>query len=281
MRILQSTLWIIGSIAAGYILLVLLMYVMQSNLVYHPQSNIWATPASVGLPYEDVTFRTEDEVTLHGWFVPADTAALTVLYFHGNAGNISGRLETFQLLHDLGLNVFMIDYRGYGKSEGRPSEQGTYRDAEAAWKHLNQQRQIADSGIIIMGRSLGGSVAAWLAARKNPAAAIIESTFTSTVDLGSDLYPWLPVRWMINYDYNTLDQIKQIKSPIFMAHSRDDQIVPFHHGRQLFEAADEPKAFVELEGSHGSGFWETGAKYRNGLQRFLEEQTSYQRKSGN
>lgn len=278
MRILHSILWVIGGIAAGYILLVLLMYAMQSNLVYHPQNNIWATPSSVGLSYEDVTFQTEDAVSLHGWFVPADTAALTVLYFHGNAGNISGRLETFRLLHDLGLNVFMIDYRGYGKSEGQPSEQGTYRDAEAAWQYLNKKREIADSSIVIMGRSLGGSVAAWLAARKNPAAAIIESTFTSAADLAADLYPWLPVRWMINYDYNTLDQIKQIESPIFMSHSRDDQIVPFHHGKKLFEAVESPKKFVELEGSHGSGFWETGAKYRNGLQRFLKEQTSYQRK---
>jgi len=252
------------------------MYLMQSSLVYHPQGELLATPSTAGLDYEEVTFQTSDDIELHGWHVPADSAHLTVLYFHGNAGNISGRLETIQLLHELGLNVFIFDYRGYGKSEGSPSEQGTYRDAEAAWNYLRSDKNIANSSIVIMGRSLGGSVAAWLAAQKSPAASVIESTFTSATDLGADLYPWLPVRWIMNFEYNTLKHIKQINSPLFMAHSRDDQIVPFHHGQQLFEAANAPKTFVELRGSHGSGFWETGAKYRNELRQFLENHTRYQ-----
>lgn len=279
MRILQSTLWILASIAAGYLILVLLMYAMQSSLVYHPQSKLWATPSSVGLQYEDVTFETEDNISLHGWFVAAgDSANPTVLYFHGNAGNISGRMETIQLLNDLGLNVFIFDYRGYGQSEGSPSEEGTYRDAIAAWDYLQSERGIPGTNIVIMGRSLGGSVASWLAARKSPAASIIESSFTSAADLAADLYPWLPVRWMIKYDYNTLRNVKQIESPVFMAHSPDDQVVPFHHSQKLFEAVNQPKKFVELEGSHGSGFWETGRRYRNGLQTFLQEHTSYQLK---
>jgi fermentation-respiration switch protein FrsA (DUF1100 family) len=213
---------------------------------------------------------------LHGWFVPGDSTNLTVLYFHGNAGNISGRMETIQLLHQMGLNVFIFDYRGFGESEGDASERGTYRDATAAWHYLQSDRGLSDANIVIMGRSLGGSVAAWLAARKNPAASIIESSFTSAADLAADLYPWLPVRWLIKYDYNTLENVKKITSPVFMAHSTDDQVVPFHHSQKLFEAANQPKNFVELKGSHGSGFWETGAKYRNGLQAFLQEYTSYQ-----
>lgn len=277
MRTVQSIFWILLSIAAGYVVLVVLMYFMQSSLIYHPQKSIWATPSSVGLQYEDVNFQTDDGVTLHGWFVPNDSTDLTVLYFHGNAGNISGRLQTIQLLHQLGLNVFIFDYRGYGKSEGSPSEEGTYQDASAAWEYLTTNRQLADSSIVVMGRSLGGSVAAWLSARENPAVSIIESTFISATELGADLYPWLPVRWMIKYDYNTLGNIKQVESPIFMAHSRDDQVVPYHHGQKLFEFADEPKTFVELRGSHGSGFWETGAKYRKGLQQFLEDHATYQK----
>ena len=275
---MQSILWFLGSIAVGYLILVLLMYVMQSSLIYHPQQNLWTTPSSAGLEYEDITFATDDNLQLHGWFVPADSAELTVLYFHGNAGNISGRLETIQLLNELNLNVFIFDYRGYGQSQGSPSEQGTYQDALAAWDCLQLKKSVADSNIVIMGRSLGGSIAAWLAARKNPAASVIESTFTSAADLGADLYPWLPVRWMISYDYKTIEHIKKIDSPIFMAHSKDDEIVPYSHGRRLFEAASEPKTFIQLRGSHGSGFWETGAKYRNGLRDFLENHTSYIRK---
>ena len=270
MRILSSLFWILISLAIGYCSIVLLMYVMQSSMVYHPQEKLTATPAAVGLSHQDITFHTEDGLQLHGWFVPADSAELTVCYFHGNAGNISGRLETLQLLNELGLNVLIFDYRGYGRSQGSPSEQGTYRDAEAAWNYLQRERGLADSSIIIMGRSLGGSVAAWLAARTSPGAAVIESTFTSAVDLGADLYPWLPVRWMMNFEYSTLDNIKKIDSPLFMAHSRDDQVVPFHHGQTLFEAANEPKHFLEMEGSHGSAFWEMGQRYKRELQQFLE-----------
>ncbi|MEL7832519.1 alpha/beta hydrolase [Fodinibius sp. Rm-B-1B1-1] len=268
-RILQSFLWILISLAAGYFLLVLLMYVLQSQLVYHPQKKITYTPDDIGLRYEDITFATDDNISLHGWHIPAERSGVTVLYFHGNAGNISGRLQTIQLLHELGLNVFIFDYRGYGKSKGTPTEQGTYQDAEAAWNYLTAQKNLDGNKIVIMGRSLGGAVASWLAARKNPGAVVIESTFTSAADLGADIYPWLPVRWMLKFEYNTLKNMKQIQVPLFMAHSVDDKVVPYHHGEQLFEVANEPKKFVELRGSHGSGFWETGDTYRQALQKFL------------
>lgn len=261
--------WIILSVAIAYGAVVLLMYLLQSQMVYHPQKNITQTPSNVGLPFEDVTFSTEDKVNLHGWYIPADEAEATVLYFHGNAGNISGRLQTIELLNSLGLNVFIFDYRGYGKSEGHATEEGTYRDAQAAWDYLVSEKNVDTDHIVIMGRSLGGAVASWLAARNNPALTIIESTFTSAADLGAGLYPWLPVRWMMKFGYNTLDNIKQIQSPMFMAHSVDDGVVPYHHGQTLFDAAGEPKTFVELRGSHGSGFWETGEKYRSALRQFL------------
>lgn len=276
MRIVQSILSIIASIAIGYLLVLLVIFMMQSKLFYYPQKDIWATPEDVDLQYENVMFHTEDNIALNGWFVPSESAELTVLFFHGNAGNISDRLQTLQMLNELGLNVFIFDYRGYGHSEGHPTEQGTYQDGIAAWNYLTSDRGIADSSIVIMGRSLGGSIASWVSARHHPAAAVIESTFTSAADIGADLYPWLPVRWMIKYEYNTIENLKQIKSPLFMAHSPSDQIVPFHHGRTLFEAANEPKMFVELVGLHGSGYLETGLKYREGLQEFLVENTLYQ-----
>lgn len=270
MQKVHSFLWILLSVAAAYIMLVLLLYLLQSQMVYHPQKFIAYTPEDVGLSYEDISFTTEDGINLHGWYIPAD-GEITVLYFHGNAGNISGRLQTIQLLHNLGLNVFIFDYRGYGKSEGRPSEWGTYNDARAAWNYLISEMNLQSAQTIIMGRSLGGAVASWLAAHEQPVATILESTFTSAADLGAELYPWLPVRRIIKYDYNTLENIKQIESPLFMAHSKNDEIVPYHHGQKLFKVANEPKTFVELRGSHGSGFWETGEKYRQALQQFLNE----------
>jgi len=270
--------WILGSLLVGYVLILLLMYFMQSAMVYHPQKTLAANPVAIGLDYEDVKFQTEDGVSLHGWFVPYDSVDTTILYFHGNAGNISGRLETIQLLHQLGLNVLIFDYRGYGQSEGTPSEQGTYNDALAAWKYLEENKGIPKDRIVVMGRSLGGSVAAWLAARKAPAATIVESTFTSAIALGAELYPWLPVRWISKFEYNTLENIQRIDSPLFMAHSRDDEVVPFHHGERLFKTAKEPKTFVELRGSHGTAFLDTGAQYREAMREFLQKHISYQHK---
>ncbi|WP_372634845.1 alpha/beta hydrolase [Fodinibius sp.] len=272
---IKPLLWITGVIAAGYLFILLFMYLFQAQMVFHPTKQMGTDPSAAGLPFEDVTFETTNGLQLHGWFVTAGDSAPTILYCHGNAGNISGRLETIRLLHELGLNVFIFDYRGYGRSEGTPSETGTYRDASAAWGYLTETRGIEKEKIIAMGRSLGGSVAAWLAARKDPAAAIVESSFTSAAQLAADFYPWLPVRWLLKYDYNTIAYLQNIKAPVFMAHSRDDEIVPFHHGKTLFEAAGKPKMFVELRGSHASGFLETETKYRKQLRSFLVKHTPY------
>lgn len=274
MRILQTLLWILIGLAIGYGVILLLMYLMQSQIMYHPQKEILATPSALGLHYEDVHFQSEDGTDLHGWFVPTDSSDVTVLYIHGNAGNISGRLETIQLLHDIGVNVFIFDYRGYGKSGGQPTEKGVYSDAEAAWNYLSNYKEIASENIVVMGRSLGGSIAAWLAARKNPIAAVIESTFISAAELGADLYPWLPVGLLLKHEYNTLENLEAIEAPLFMAHSQDDEVVPFIHGQTLFELVKEPKTFIELKGSHASGFLEAGEKYRNALEVFLNTHTS-------
>lgn len=233
------------------------------------------TPESVGLSFEEVWLETEDHKTLHGWFVPADPGALTVLFFHGNAGNISGRMETLQFFHRMGLNALIFDYRGFGQSEGRTTEKGTYRDASAAWNYLRSERNIAEEDIIIMGRSLGGPIAAWLAARVEPVAVILESTFTSATDIAKDKYPWLPVNWLLKYRYNTINSLKSIKAPILITHGRDDVVIPYHHGERLLEAAKEPKTFIELSGAHATGFLETGELYRQKLKQFLEAHTSY------
>lgn len=253
------------------------MYVFQSRFVYRPDKNVRSTPSSVGLSFQQFETHSRNGNRIHGWFVPVDSARITVLYCHGNAGNISDRLETLQLFHELGINVAIFDYRGYGNSEGKPSEEGTYEDASVVRQYLIDEWDVKEKNMIIMGRSLGGPIAARLAALHNPAAVILESTFTSAVDLGSDMYSWLPVEKFLKFEYETQRYLRQVKAPIFMAHSTEDDVVPFKHGQKLFKIANQPKVFVELTGSHAAGFKETGKKYRESLQQFLEEYTPYQR----
>jgi len=246
-------------------------------LVFKPKKELYRTPSDIGLSFRQFEAISSEGNRIHGWLVPAETGNMTVLYCHGNTGNISDRLETVQLLNRLGLSVAMFDYQGYGQSEGKPSEDATHEDASAALQFLIGEMDIAENKIIIMGRSLGGPIATRLAALHNPAALILESTFTSAVDLGSDMYPWLPIDWLLKFEYETHRYLRQVDSPVFMAHSVDDDVIPFQHSQELYEIAQQPKMFVELIGSHSTGFKETGTKYQEGLQRFLEENTPYQK----
>lgn len=256
----------------AYAALVGFVFVSQHRLVYLPDavgSAASVTPADLGLDYEDAAFYAPDGSRLHGWFVPGG-GRRTLLFFHGNAGDISHRLESIRFFHELGLSVLIVDYRGYGQSEGRPSEHGTYEDAEAAWRYLTARRGIPAEDIVLFGRSLGGPIAAWLAARHRPAGLVIESAFTSVPDLGREIYWFLPVRWMSRFSYATRELVRDVRCPVLVAHSRDDEIVPFAHGRAIFEAANEPRELLELHGGHNEAYLriEHGA-YRDELQRFL------------
>ena len=153
-------------VALGYVGIALLLFFVQSKLIYYPDPVLVATPAAIGLPFEQASITTQDGVKLDSWFLPADAARGVLLFFHGNAGNISHRLESLKIFHDLGLSVLIFDYRGYGLSEGKPSEQGTYRDAEAVWRYLTEERGVPPDEIVIFGRSLGASIAAYLAERR-------------------------------------------------------------------------------------------------------------------
>lgn len=261
----------VAAIALAYGLILLLVYVFQDRLVYFPTSTLVAAPRAIGLDYEDVWVTTEDGVRLHGWFVPAPAARATVLHLHGNGGNISHRLERIALFRRLGLAVFLIDYRGYGRSDGRPSEEGTHRDAQSAWRYLTETRGLAPSSIIIHGESLGGAVAARLAAETAPLALIVESSFTSAVNLGAEVYPWLPVRWLSRYRYPTAEYLARVRAPVLIVHSREDEIVPFRHGAALYAAAPEPKQLLEIRGGHNDGLLLSREPYVAGLDRFLRE----------
>ena len=261
--------WIAITIAGAYIILAGFLFIFQSHYVYYPERVLLADPSSIGLDFESVHFETTDGVILSGWLIPSESAMGVVLFCHGNAGNISHRLESIQIFHRLGLDVFIFDYRGYGQSKGKPTEQGTYKDAEAAWRYLVEEHQVTPSQVIVFGRSLGGAVASWLAQSHTPRALILESTFTSLPNIAATLYPYLPVRLLLRSEYNTAEYLGRVDCPVLIVHSYDDEIMPFSHGRQLFEMARDPKKFLKISGTHNEGFITSGKHYEEGLNAFI------------
>jgi fermentation-respiration switch protein FrsA (DUF1100 family) len=267
--LLRMLLSIISITVAVLVLLSAILYLFQSNFVYFPSAQLVTTPEMIQLDYEDVSIKTEDGIRLHGWYLPHDTPRATLLFLHGNGGNISHRLDSLAIFNALGLAVLIIDYRGYGQSEGTTSEQGTYLDANAAWNYLiNEKKQTGDD-IIVFGRSMGGAVATWLASQQQPRALILESTFTSTTDMGKHYYPYLPATLLTRIKYASIDRITSIDQPILFIHSPSDDIVPYALGRALFNAATEPKEFLDIRGTHNEGFLISGDAYINGLDRFI------------
>jgi len=265
---------LIAAAISFYVLLGVLLFFMQERMVFlaHlPGRQLEATPRDAGFDYVDVTVKTADGILLHGWYVYAPNPRGTVLFLHGNAGNISHRLDSIAIFHELGLDTFIIDYRGYGQSEGRPGEEGTYRDAEAAWEHLVTERGEDPARIIVFGRSLGGGVAAWLATRHKVAALVVESSFTSAVDMAAHLYPFMPVRLISRLKYPVADYVARAECPVLIVHSRDDEIIPFAMGKALYEAAPAPKAFIELAGDHNNGFLLSRDRYREKLGKFIAD----------
>lgn len=258
-----------GTVAVIYAIIVVLAWAFQQQLIYMPDSGIYQTPADQGMDYSEVWLETEDGEDIHGWFVQADEPRGTLLFFHGNAGNIADRVPSVEQFHSLGMNVMIIDYRGYGKSSGSPSEEGLYADARAAWHYLTEEREIPFFEIVLFGRSLGGAVAAKLAEEQRAAGLFLESSFTSLMDMGISAYPWLPVRWLLREDYNTLDRMEHIDMPVLIGHSPSDEVVPYRQGEQLYNAANQPKQWLEMQGAHGGGWTATGQHYLNRIDEFL------------
>ena len=264
----------------AYIGFAIALYFGQSNLVYMPSQTLTETPANIGLKFEDIQITAKDNVNLDAWFVPAkDNDQIgkgVILFCHGNGGNIGNRVSYLPIFRDLGLSTFLFDYRGYGKSEGKPTEAGTYADVEAAWQYLTQERKISPKKIIIYGESLGGAIAAYIAQltsqdlKNNAGGLVLASTFTSISDRASELYPFLPIRFLSRFSYNSLERLPSIKIPILIIHSTEDEIIPFHHSDRNFQAAHQPKRLVKLRGDHNDGFLDSLETYRNGLNEFIQ-----------
>ncbi|HEY5601650.1 MAG TPA: alpha/beta hydrolase [Gammaproteobacteria bacterium] len=258
-----TTLVLIIAIFSGF------MYVNQPGMIFFPIKELRETPGDWGMSYEDVIIKTSDEVRLHAWFIPRHDTDKTLLFFHGNAGNISHRGDSLRIFHKLGLNVLIFDYRGYGQSEGRPAEDGLYEDARAVWRYLTQIRGISDKNVILFGRSLGGAVAAKLAAEINAGGVILESTFSSAKDMARELFPVFSYFIPMRFDFNTEAFIKAVNYPVLVIHSPDDEIIPYSLGRKVYEAAGQPKQMMDIHGDHNSGFLHSQAQYEKGLEQFL------------
>lgn len=261
---------------AVYIGLCLLVFFKQSGYVYYPDKLVGLTPEYFNMAYQDVSFKTQDGETIAAWFIPisggeGDKVGRTVLFCHGNAGDIGDRLDSIKTFHNLGLNVLIFDYRGYGDSSGKPTEKGTYLDVLAAWQYLTAERGILPNNIMIFGRSLGGSVAAWLAGEVSPGALAIESVFTSAPEMAAKMFPYLPIRLFCRFKYDSLARIAKVRCPVLIAHSRDDEMIPYEHGQRLFDAANEPKRFVEMGGGHNFGGLDADGDYQKVFEEFLDK----------
>jgi len=260
---------VVAAAALAYLLACAYLYLAQGRQIFKPLRDIEATPADYGLPYEDIDFRSGDSVRLNGWYVPCVGARHALMFFHGNTRNISYCLDSVSLFHRLGFHVFLFDYRGYGRSEGRPGEQGTYLDAEAAWQYLVETRRIDAATIVMLGRSLGAAIASWLAVRHQPQALVIESTFTSLPDVAAEMYPYLPARLLARHRYPVARYLPQVHCPLLVVHSREDEITRFHHATALYAVANEPKELFEISGRHYDGYSTSGKTYEQGLDRFV------------
>jgi fermentation-respiration switch protein FrsA (DUF1100 family) len=240
---------------------------LERKLIYVPQAELIGTPADLGLSFRDVWFEAEDGPRLHGWYVPG-RSPLTLIWFHGNAGNISHRLENLHLFHDrLGIGVFIFDYRGYGKSQGLPSEEGLYRDGVAALGAVGKETGQRPQELIYFGRSLGAAIAVEMALRLPPRALALETPFLSVQVMANRTLPG--AGYLLKHRYDSLAKLPRVRVPVLILHGNRDEVVPFAHGRRLFEIANEPKAFYTIDGADhnttyvvgGERYWEAWARW--------------------
>ncbi|MDH3890863.1 MAG: alpha/beta hydrolase [candidate division Zixibacteria bacterium] len=269
---------IIGSVAVGaFVAFGLYLYLSQDRMVFFPSREMETTPAEIGLVFDDVFIEVTDSVQVHAWYVPApdgnsgsnNSHAPTVLFFHGNGGNISHRLPTVDLVVGLGANIMLVDYRGYGRSGGVPSEQNMYADALACYRWLTDTKETPSEQIMIFGRSLGGAVAIQLATQVECAGLIVESSFTSAKAMGNLMFPYFPVGLLLKHKFASIDKIKSVNCPLLVTHSKEDDMIPFQMGLALYEKGMGPKRVVEIEGLHNDRHYMQAESYRECIENIL------------
>jgi len=271
-RILIGSVLIIAVIAVIYLVSAVYKFFTQTYYVYQPGREILATPFDIRLYFEEVIFKSSDRLNLSGWFIPSKGKKEVLLFLHGNGGNISTRLTLIDYFNrKIGLAVFIIDYRGYGKSEGSPSEEGTYLDAKSAWEYLAISKKIKPENIIIYGRSLGGPIAAWLAKEVEPGMLILDSTFTSIKDIAAEMYPYFPVRKFFKFNYPTIDYLKNVECPVLIIHSSEDDYIAFSHAVKLYNAANEPRQFLRIGGTHNNNYIKSSKIFIEGIKSFISK----------
>lgn len=267
---LPRVMWrVLRVLLVAYLLVILLLMIFEESLIFFPSKypdGIWNPP---GLTFEDAWFDSADGTKLHGWFMPHDQPRAYVLFTHGNGGNLSHRFDLFQALHRLGVAVLAFDYRGYGRSEGSPTEEGVLADGRAARKWFAERAGVPEKQIVLMGESLGGAVAVALAAEAPARALVLENTFSSIPDVAAAHYPGLPVRMLMRTQFNSVAAIKRYHGPLLQFHGDCDTIVPFELGKKLFDAANEPKQFIAVAGCDHND--PRSSRFFEELDRFLDE----------
>ncbi len=270
-RVKKARPWLVPTV--GLLVIAVMLYRFEHSQVYHPTRDAEYTPEDVGRPAEEVWLTAADGPRLHAWFFAADKgsarARFALLFCHGNGGNLTSRPGYYRAILETGVNLLTFDYRGYGRSDGEPSEHGTYADAQAAYQWL-RTRGFAPEQILVWGESLGGGIASHVAATLPVGGLALQSTFTSIPDIGAELFPWLPVRLLSRISYNTHSRLPHITCPVVILHSRTDSTIRFSHGERNFAAAREPKAFIELEGEHNDALLANRAAYVAGAERLVQ-----------
>ncbi len=266
----MSLLLIPGVVVVAYVVLVALLYVFQERILFPATRDVYRDPSAYGWDFDEVFLPVQGEKT-HAWFIPLENARGVVLFSHGNAGNMADRLESIGLLRSFGLSVAAYDYGGYGRSTGSPSEARACADARAVWQYLTETRHIDPREVILFGRSLGGAVTADLASRVVPAGVVLESTFLSTVAMGRAIYPWLPMGMLLKHRFESDRKVGDIRAPVMVIHSPQDTVIPYRHGRKLYELAPQPKRFIEITGDHNQGFVESEPVYRQAWEAFIQD----------
>jgi fermentation-respiration switch protein FrsA (DUF1100 family) len=261
----------------------IIMVIFEESMIFFPEAHpggFWdveAVARGSGTTVEDCYFDASDGTRLHGWWcrptepglLSLPTSEMVLLWFHGNAGNLSHRSELMLELAKIPVQVLIVDYRGYGRSAGRPSEKGLYRDARAAWRYIVEERSVDAHRIVILGKSLGGAVAVDLAAETDPAGLIVESSFASVPDMAARHYPFIP-RWLIRTKMDSLAKIGRVDCPVMVVHSPADEVVPFDHGRRLFDAVPGDRRFLEVQGARHNELWlVAGTDYVRAIREFL------------